>query len=142
MRQYDGEIIEAKNKRIAELEAELRMVDEALARRPALADYADRYSKISHACATASKSDKLEQELAAKDETIAYEQERNANNVLCASVEIAELREGLRKLLSHFIVQPTEMMEGPKRPSLKVKLMHSIDAVPDFEAANKLLEGK
>ncbi|MBE3087568.1 MAG: hypothetical protein IMZ71_00345, partial [Chloroflexi bacterium] len=45
---------------MAEKEAELRMIDEALARRPALADCPTRYDKISLACATAARAEKAE----------------------------------------------------------------------------------
>ncbi len=47
------------------LKKELATVDEALARRPALADIPDRYSKISKACFEASKVEKLQEQLSA-----------------------------------------------------------------------------
>lgn len=50
--------------RIRELEAELGMVDEALARRPALADAPNRYTAISRACAKAGKADAAERRVA------------------------------------------------------------------------------
>lgn len=47
----------------ARLKAELRAVDEALARRPALSDLETRYAKVERACATASRADRLAGEL-------------------------------------------------------------------------------
>lgn len=46
-----------------QLQAELRMVDEALARRPAIAEFHTRYQKIGHACETAKQADQLRDRL-------------------------------------------------------------------------------
>lgn len=52
---------EETDKEIAALEQELHMIDELLARRPALADFDTRVDKIAHAINTASQRDALGQ---------------------------------------------------------------------------------
>ena len=60
--------IGVQTREIAALQAELASVDEALARRPALADFKNRYEKVCAACAEAGRADKFRAEIAALKE--------------------------------------------------------------------------
>ena len=59
-RDDDGDYVDYSD--YAALEQELHMIDELLARRPALADFDTRVDKIAHAINTASQRDALERE--------------------------------------------------------------------------------
>ena len=75
------------------LEGELRSVDEALARRPALARIRGRYAKVFRACEVAGRAEKAEQDLARVIAVLEkYENCRHGSvNCFCTKEARAEL---------------------------------------------------
>jgi hypothetical protein len=87
---------------------ELAIVDEALDRRPALADLPDRYSKVYRACSMAGRAEAAESALAAAREEIAQQEEtekamiesnnENYKRAEAAESTLATLQQSERKM--------------------------------------------
>ena len=86
---------------LTQVRSELSNVDEALARRPALADIKDRYAKVYKACEMAGRADKLELELTQVREELRQECsiKEAEKKILLAEIETStSLRSELEKV--------------------------------------------
>jgi DNA repair exonuclease SbcCD ATPase subunit len=135
-----GREIRKQSLRAEKAEAELAHIDEILSRRPALADFDTRTSKIEHAITVARQADKLQAELSAAKREI--QQWKDSKDGIIAEVE--ELASGKLTVEAELAEKDKEILNIAKKYySLEHKhneLLHDNTTVKAELAAYKEIE--